>query len=1470
MEREQRRVEETNEERRKATEKEEKDGEGDGKECSELSTNQQDSAYSSLKHSAYSSLDPIRTQKTSGCTGTSCAIKSTTSTSNRGETTSKSSGSSNLSAAILSATQNISQNATLAENKENSDRPTRKRKPKICQSPKERERGKYIVEQSQTSFASAKESKAAKVATLSQALGYVDQFRKTQASKNDKRRGPDESDINELAFNLLHASQGAGLTGFLPDVSEESEEVVEDVTNLKNTSRDGNGFCVAVSMHDGMVVQTTASINHVLGYPKDMWVGRNFIDFVHPMDRDTFINQVTENLGLILRDIHSSQQANWKDTYCKSGSFFCRIRIYNGLKSGFTVKDRKTRFAPFKLSVCFLEMDCKSPTNQTQSSNSNSGVGPQSTYLFITAIPLVSAFSLPYEDFTFMRESDPQPVFVTKHNSNYKFSNIEESVIPYLGFLPQDMNGEDIFSFVHPDDQNTLKDVFSNAMLELGRPCKSKYIRLRVRNGGYVYVNSWWSFFINPWSRQLEFVHGKHTVKKGPRHPDVYADVTKDVPDIEVIGLKKSQNFSATDPNNTQSAGTRNIKDMTATETSSKARRELSSFMVTLLEVVAKSEKKTVGNLGKVGTVVNVIGNISPHQSDSSETPPSYNQLSYNENLTRFFNSQPKTLTDKEIIDNGSNRQSKNSDESGHNKSNDSKNKNSEEDAVRSAQGSGGSGYQTHTISGSGEDNGKNSSTMQTGLSAGQVQSGRDECMMSQDGSGSGSRYGSGSRGASVDTFPAPELTVDLLARHNKEMEAKMLSKYKESKKTGEIRFIRDHKYNMAQQETINRLGVQKGLQNELSKGKRRCNTKTTKPMQAPLDPGDREAQNVNTMWRQYVGADGQNQPKFVDASKMKHAHEGFVGFNQANMMERGVPSTMSAFPNLVEVPTFYMAFRANQNNASQKLMQSGLLMHGRSPGYIGLDPSSSSYRLGDRQEGESLPSGSKLPQVRKRSPIPDPELPNCLAVSSCMVCRPESGNTVPTGSKCNKKIIRPHSRTGSRATSIKGEPGSALESSASVSVKEKNLYQAKELSTVVDQYQHCQSTTSSSSLYSFLKTSDDYSFTNPNSSDGETKAQMKYHVAKPVLSEPFWNERVVLTNELIYNYQLDIKDRDAVLKADLKILNSTGQYKDVCDQLLEANCPLEDAQTLINSRSTVSSDDSTSEQDSDDDSDSVEVTIKHQKKKDNLEKQNIFMEAEAPFPLQETSKLMISTENFKIFRSPEYSSESTSERKRSFDPLRSKSTSQDTGSGSCSLDKHSTGSSDVEKKEGSKESEEDPERESSPVVEKQSNMPTAAKSPQKSDVMDVSVSMSSPAEADVTMQSLDNSSVHQQISHDAESTKVDAGKDATDSVSDDHSEQEVQKVSIQDLDSVTEGPKEDSSVVEGPKQDPSNVEGPKPEQTVIDGPQPLNEVESLKLDPSEVQGSKQDPSVVEGPSGTNVDDGGKCSIGPDSDNSDL
>ena len=52
---------------------------------------------------------------------------------------------------------------------------------------------------------------------------------------------------------------------------------------------------------------------------------------------------------------------------------------------------------------------------------------------------------------------------------------------------------------------------------------RSRPYRFMVRNGGYIVLETDWSCFINPWSRKLEFVIGKHTVLKGPVSPNVFA-----------------------------------------------------------------------------------------------------------------------------------------------------------------------------------------------------------------------------------------------------------------------------------------------------------------------------------------------------------------------------------------------------------------------------------------------------------------------------------------------------------------------------------------------------------------------------------------------------------------------------------------------------------------------------------------------------------------------------------------------------------------------------------------------------------------------------------------------------------------------------------------------------------------------------------------------------------------------------------
>lgn len=51
-----------------------------------------------------------------------------------------------------------------------------------------------------------------------------------------------------------------------------------------------------ISMHDGLVLYTTPSICTALGYPKDAWIGRSFIDYVHPKDKATLADQISSSI----------------------------------------------------------------------------------------------------------------------------------------------------------------------------------------------------------------------------------------------------------------------------------------------------------------------------------------------------------------------------------------------------------------------------------------------------------------------------------------------------------------------------------------------------------------------------------------------------------------------------------------------------------------------------------------------------------------------------------------------------------------------------------------------------------------------------------------------------------------------------------------------------------------------------------------------------------------------------------------------------------------------------------------------------------------------------------------------------------------------------------------------------------------------------------------------------------------------
>ncbi|XP_050560396.1 period circadian protein isoform X29 [Spodoptera frugiperda] len=397
-----------------------------------------------------------------------------------------------------------------------------------------------------------------------------------------------------------------------------------------------DGFSCVISMHDGVVMYATSSLTTTLGFPKDMWIGRSFIDFVHPRDRNTFASQITN--GLAVPKIVNGTQEKVQSPANSVSTMVCRIRRYRGLTTGFGVKERVVGFMPFLLKLTFKNI---------------SDEEGKVIYLVIQATPFFSAFKTPNE---VVVKAVP---FVIRHAANGHIEYVDPESVPYLGYLPQDLADKDALMLYHPDDLMYLRQVYDTIVKEGGLP-RSKAYRMITQNGDYIRLETEWSSFINPWSKKLEFVIGKHHILEGPTNPDVFQS-----PEPE-----KSMKIPEEEKNKAQMLRETIIRTMNealtkpaeiAKQQMSKRCQDLASFMESLMEEVPKTDEELRLEIHDPDHSYYerdsvMLGGISPHHDyydskSSTETPLSYNQLNYNETLQRYFDShQPISYEDYNTV----------------------------------------------------------------------------------------------------------------------------------------------------------------------------------------------------------------------------------------------------------------------------------------------------------------------------------------------------------------------------------------------------------------------------------------------------------------------------------------------------------------------------------------------------------------------------------------------------------------------------------------------------------------------------------------------------------------------------------------------------------------------------------------------------------------------------------------------------
>uniref|UniRef100_A0A1I8ALP0 PAS domain-containing protein n=1 Tax=Steinernema glaseri TaxID=37863 RepID=A0A1I8ALP0_9BILA len=100
--------------------------------------------------------------------------------------------------------------------------------------------------------------------------------------------------------------------------------------------------------------------------------------------------------------------------------------------------------------------------------------------------------------------------FTTRHNTSGAIVFIDATSIPVLGHFPSELTGKSLFSVVHAEDANLVKQ-FHHALLHNGgKVVLTECLRLIAYNGSIVCIRSEWAAFMNPWSRQLEMIVGRH------------------------------------------------------------------------------------------------------------------------------------------------------------------------------------------------------------------------------------------------------------------------------------------------------------------------------------------------------------------------------------------------------------------------------------------------------------------------------------------------------------------------------------------------------------------------------------------------------------------------------------------------------------------------------------------------------------------------------------------------------------------------------------------------------------------------------------------------------------------------------------------------------------------------------------------------------------------------------------------------
>uniref|UniRef100_A0A673ZVM6 Period circadian clock 1a n=1 Tax=Salmo trutta TaxID=8032 RepID=A0A673ZVM6_SALTR len=276
------------------------------------------------------------------------------------------------------------------------------------------------------------------------------------------------------------------------DLSAFTTEELDNITS-EYTLQNTDTFSVGVSFLSGKVVYISPQASPMLCTKPERLQGALFSELLAPQDVSTFYSSTApcrlppwaSCTGSMTSPVDCTQEK----------SMFCRI-------SGGRDSEGEVRYYPFRMTPYQLTLR---DSDMSQ---------PQPCCLLI-AEKVHSGYEAP-------RIPADKRIFTTSHTPSCLFQEVDERAVPLLGYLPQDLVGTPVLMYLHPDDRPVMVAIHKKILQSAGQPFEHSPLRMCARNGEYLTIDTSWSSFVNPWSRKVAFIVGRHKVRTSPLNEDVF------------------------------------------------------------------------------------------------------------------------------------------------------------------------------------------------------------------------------------------------------------------------------------------------------------------------------------------------------------------------------------------------------------------------------------------------------------------------------------------------------------------------------------------------------------------------------------------------------------------------------------------------------------------------------------------------------------------------------------------------------------------------------------------------------------------------------------------------------------------------------------------------------------------------------------------------------------------------------------